>query len=89
MVLRSTTHMPRAWRERYGARMEWVWSWHLKQPVAAPTRLIQRNRMRLRPRWFEAAFLSAIVPADFIMARSHLQSIKRLAETTAVQPIAA
>jgi hypothetical protein len=89
MVLRSTTHMPRAWRERYGARMEWVWSWNLKQPVAARTRLIQRNRMRLRPRWFEAAFLSAIVPADFIMARSHLQSIKRLAETTAVQPIAA
>jgi hypothetical protein len=69
--------------------MEWVWSWHLKQPVAARTRLIQRNRMRLRPRWFEAAFLGAIVPADFIMARSHLQSIKRLAEATAVQPIAA
>jgi hypothetical protein len=81
MVLRSTTHVPIAWRERFAARLEWVWSWHLDEVSPGVTRLVQRNRMMLRPRWFEAAFLATIVPADFIMARSHLRAIRRLAET--------
>jgi hypothetical protein len=85
MVLRSTTHTPLAWRERFGAQVDWVWSWHLDQAGPGATRLVQRNRMKLRPRWFEATFLATIVPADFIMARSHLRSIKRLAETTHAQ----
>ena len=89
MALRSTRHVPIAWRDRFGASLEWVWSWHLDQPWPGVTRLVQRNRMKLRPRWFEVAFLAAIVPADFVMARSHLQAIKRLAESTPVQEAAA
>jgi hypothetical protein len=42
--------------------------------------VVQRNRMCLRPWWFERAFLGAIVPADLVMARSHLRGLQRRAE---------
>ena len=68
--------------------MEWIWSWHLCEPTSESTRLIQRNRMRLQPAWFERAFLATIVPADFVMARSHLQGLQRRAEAHAAEVIA-
>ena len=60
--------------------MDWIWSWQLDEPVPGRTRVIQRNRMRLEPAWFERAFLATIIPADFIMARSHLRGLRRLAQ---------
>jgi hypothetical protein len=63
--------------------MEWIWSWHLDEPAPGRTRVIQRNRMRLDPWWFERAFLAAIVPADFVMARSHLRGLRDRAEGAA------
>jgi CBS domain-containing protein len=39
--------------------------------------------MRLDPWWFERAFLAAIVPADFVMARSHLRGLRDRAEGAA------
>jgi hypothetical protein len=83
LVSKSTTHVPIEWRERFGAQVDWVWSWHLEELRPGVTRLVQRNRMRLRPRWFETVFFATIVPADFIMARSHLMAIRRLAESAA------
>ena len=50
--------------------------------------VIQRNRMRLQPVWFERAFLAAIVPADFVMARSHLRGMQRRAQASAAEVIA-
>jgi hypothetical protein len=88
LVLRSTRHLPASWRQR-GLAMDWIWSWHLSQPHPGRTRLIQRNRMRLDPAWFERAFLATIIPADFIMARSHLRGLQRRVEASTVQPIAA
>jgi S-formylglutathione hydrolase FrmB len=79
LVLRSTRHLPASWRQR-GLAMDWIWSWQLDEPVPGRTRVIQRNRMRLEPAWFERAFLATIVPADFIMARSHLRGLRRLAQ---------
>jgi hypothetical protein len=67
--------------------VEWIWSWHLHEPTSGSTRLIQRNRMRLRPVWFERAFLATIVPADLIMARSHLQGLQRRAQASAAEVI--
>ena len=67
LALRSTRHLPASWRER-GLAMDWIWSWQLDTPAPGRTRVVQRNRLRLRPRWFEWAFLAAIVPADFVMA---------------------
>jgi hypothetical protein len=86
LVLRSTRHLPASWRQR-GLAMDWIWSWHLYEPTPGSTRLIQRNRMRLNPAWFERAFLATIVPADFIMARSHLQRLQRRAEAHAAEVI--
>ena len=57
--------------------MDWIWSWHLQESSPGRTRLIQRNRMRLEPAWFERAFLATIVPADFVMARSYLRGLQR------------
>ena len=86
LVLRSTRHLPASWRQR-GLAMDWIWSWHLEEPTRGRTRVIQRNRMRLRPVWFERAFLATIVPADFIMARSHLQGLQHRAQASAAQVI--
>ena len=84
LVLRSTRHLPASWRQR-GLAMDWIWSWQLDEPVPGRTRLIQRNRMCLEPAWFERAFLATIVPADFIMARSHLRGLQVRAEGTAAE----
>jgi hypothetical protein len=84
LVLRSTRHLPLSLRQR-GLAMDWIWSWHLSEPIAGRTRVVQRNRMRLHPWWFERAFLGTIVPADFVMARSHLRGLQRRAETAAGQ----
>jgi hypothetical protein len=88
LVLRSTRHLPASWRQR-GLGMDWIWSWHLGQPDPGRTRLVQRNRMRLDPAWFERAFLATIIPADFIMARSHLRGLQHRVEASTVQSIAA
>ena len=88
LVLRSTRHLPASWRQR-GLGMDWIWSWQLSQPAPGRTRLIQRNRMRLDPAWFQRAFLATIIPADFIMARSHLRGLQRRVEACRVQPTAA
>jgi hypothetical protein len=87
LVLRSTRHLPASWRQR-GLGMDWIWSWQLSQPTPGSTRLIQRNRMWLDPAWFERAFLATIVPADFIMAHSHLRGLQRRVEASTVQPTA-
>ena len=79
LVLRSTRHLPASWRQR-GLAMDWIWSWQLDEPVPGRTRVIQRNRMCLEPAWFQRAFLATIVPSDFIMARSHLRGLRRLAQ---------
>ena len=82
LVLRSTRHLPASWRRR-GLAMEWIWSWHLDEPAPGRTRVIRRNRMRLDPWWFERAFLAAVVPADFVMARSHLRGLRDRVEGAA------
>jgi len=84
LVLRSTTHVPAAWRERRDVAMDWVWSWRLTEPAFGRTRLVQRNRIILEPAWFELAFLAVIVPADFLTARSHLRGIRRRVHDAAV-----
>jgi hypothetical protein len=89
LVLRSRTHVPLSWRERYGAWIDWTWAFVL-EPVADGTRLIVRSRCRLGPRWIAAGYWLAIVPADFVMARQQLRGIssraKRAAGRHADQP---
>ena len=86
LILRSTRHLPASWRQR-GLAMEWIWSWHLHEPTSGRTRVVQRNRMLLDSWWFQRAFLIAIVPADFVMARSHLRGLRDRVEGSGLSAV--
>jgi hypothetical protein len=82
LVLHSTTHLPLAWRERLGASIDWTWTFTLAGTGDGGTRLLLRVRGRTRPWWLTAAYVAALVPADYVMASSMLEGIRR----RAVQP---
>ena len=44
LVLRSQTHLPPGWAEKYGARITWTWTVHLTELPDASTRLHLRVR---------------------------------------------
>ena len=78
LVLRSTTHVPPGW-ERFGARIDWSWSFHLHGRPDGTTRVHVRVRGRMAPWWFAALYV-AMVPADFVMAVGMLRGLRRRAE---------
>jgi hypothetical protein len=82
LVLHSTTHVPPAWRDKFGAAVDWTWSFHLTRLPDDRTRLHVRVRGRAAPRWLAAAYIAAIIPADFIMATGMLRGLKQRAEHT-------
>lgn len=80
LVLRSTTHVPPGWTDKYDARILWTWSINLDERPDSTTRVHLRVRGRMSPRWFATLYLAAIVPADFIMAVGMLRGLKERAE---------
>jgi hypothetical protein len=84
LVLRSTTHVPPVWRERFGAKIDWTWSFRLTELPGGRTRLQLRVRGRTAPRWLTAAYLATIIPADYVMSGGMLGGIKRRAQAGAV-----
>ncbi|MGZ8821279.1 MAG: SRPBCC family protein, partial [Aeromicrobium sp.] len=68
LVLRSTTHVPGAWRSRFGAGIDWTWAFVLSETPDGGTRIHLRVRGRTWPWWLTAAYGVTIVPADFVMA---------------------
>ena len=84
LVLRSTTHLPPAWREKFGAEIDWTWSFRLTELPGGRTRLQLRVRGRTAPRWLTATYLATIIPADYVMAGGMLRGIKRRAESGAL-----
>jgi len=76
LVLHSTTHIPRSWRERLGARVDWTWTFVLEGAGSESSRLIFRCRGIASPWWLRTAFALLIIPADFIMSRQMLSGIK-------------
>jgi hypothetical protein len=85
LVLHSTTHLPQAWREKFGADIDWTWSFRLADRPGASTRLQLRVRGRTAPRWLTATYLATIIPADYIMDGGMLRGIKRRAESGALR----
>jgi hypothetical protein len=77
LVLRSTTHLPGAWRARLGASIDWTWTFLLTGTGDGGTRLQLRVRGRTRPWWLTAAYVAALVPADHVMAAGMLAGIRR------------
>lgn len=82
LVLRSTTHLPPGWDEKYGARMVWTWCFSLEPQTGSSTRVHLRVRGRAAPWWLAAAYVATIVPADYVMAMGMLRGLKRRVECT-------
>ena len=76
-------HVPRAWREKVGAEIDWTWSFRLAELPGGRTRLQLRVRGRTAPRWLTATYVATIIPADYIMSGGMLSGIKRRAESSA------
>jgi uncharacterized protein YndB with AHSA1/START domain len=79
LVLHSTTHLPPAWKERLGASIDWAWTFTLAGTGDGGTRLLLRVRGRTGPWWLTAAYVAALVPADYVMASGMLKGIRRRA----------
>lgn len=80
LVLFSDSHLFGPMADRGDVTMAWAWTWQLTPLPGGRTRLVQRNNGQLTPAWAAALYVATIVPADFLMARSHLLAVRRLAE---------
>lgn len=93
LALYSTTHgtvwLPPALRDnpRLGIHAELSWTFVLRAAGADPqqTRLILRSRVSGGPALYRALGRALMPPADFLVARLMLRTIKRNAERTAHQ----
>jgi hypothetical protein len=74
LVLHSRTHLPPGWDVRFGAALDWVWTFALA-PEESGTRLLIRNRGRVHPRWLDYAYRAVITPADHIMTRGMFRGL--------------
>lgn len=89
LVLHSREHLPPQWAERYGAAMDWTWQFVLDELPGGRSRFLLRSRLRLEPRWVRALYLALVVPADFVMSWQMLHGVKRRAERTTPEEVAA
>ena len=80
LVLRSTTHLPPSWTERFDAWLDWTWAFVLVPRSDGRTRFVLRSRVRAGPPWVAALYLLVIVPADFVMSRQMLRGLRSRAE---------
>jgi hypothetical protein len=81
LVLHSTSHLPPAWRDRFGAAIDWTWTFQLSPLPGQRTRLHLRVRGRCAPWWLTAGYHAALVPADLIMAVGMLRGLRDRAES--------
>lgn len=81
LVLHSRTHLRPSWQRRWGAGVDWTWAFVL-DAVPAGTRVLLRVRARAWPWWLRAAYATALVPADAIMADGMLRGLRRRVRTS-------
>jgi hypothetical protein len=89
LVLHSASHLPPAFRDRFGAWIDWSWTFVLRDLGEGRTRFHFRTRARIGPRWFAATYWVAMVPADHVMATQMLRGVRRRATRPAVDVRAA
>ena len=86
LSLYSTTHttlwLPRAVRDnpRLGVHGELGWAFVLREPAPGTTRLILRSRISGEPTLYRALGQALMPPADFIVARLMLRTIRHNVE---------
>jgi hypothetical protein len=85
LVLRSTSHLPKSWRDTDRAKIDWSWAFTLT-PLdgGARTRFHFRSRWVTAPWWLTLGGQLLIVPADFIMSRDMLRGVRERAEALRV-----
>lgn len=83
LVLRSQTHLPPGWGEKYDAQIRWTWTFHLTELPEASTRVHLRVRGQMSPSWLTALYVATIIPADFVMSTGMLRGLKSRAEERA------
>ena len=77
LVLRSTSHLPLAWRERGSAGVDWTWAFMLRRAHRGEgTRLVFRWRALSSPGWLTGTVQAFVVPADYVMSRAMLRGIR-------------
>lgn len=76
LVLRSTTHLPPSWSDRFAAELDWIWTFALDPVAGGRTRMLIRNRGSVRPWWINAGYQAVIVPADHVMASGMLRGLQ-------------
>ena len=81
LVLHSTSHVPESWRTKYGASLDWSWTFSLT-PLGEGrrTRFLFRSRWMTKPWWFTLFGWLIVVPADFVMSRDMLHGVKERVE---------
>jgi hypothetical protein len=75
LVLHSRSHLAPGWDEKFGASLDWVWTFALDPAPGGRTRMLVRNRGRVRPGWLDLAYRAAIVPADHVMTRGMFRGL--------------
>jgi len=91
LVLYSTTHVPyfapRSLRNnpKAGISGDFSWSFILDEVDESTTRLILRARINARPRLFRMLIFPPFLPADFLIARLMLRTIKQRVEQGSTQ----
>ena len=76
LVLHSRTHLPPGWAQRFGADLDWVWTFALDPLPGGRTRFLVRNRGWVQPWWIDAGYRAAIVPADHVMTRGMFRGLQ-------------
>lgn len=74
LVLHSRSHLPPGWDARFGASLDWVWTFTLEQDGAG-TRMLIRNRGIVEPAWLDWAYRVLVTPADHIMTRGMFRGL--------------
>jgi len=91
LALFSTTHMlfiaPASLRNnpKVGLQGEFSWVFILEEKEEGITRLIVRTRVSYEPKLFRLLTSPMLLPADFLMARMMLQTIKQRVERSIMQ----
>lgn len=84
LVLRSNSHLPRSWRDRDIARLDWSWAFVLEPLHGGDrTRFLFRSRWETAPWWLTLGGWLLVVPADFVMSRDMLRGVRSRAEELA------
>lgn len=83
LVLFSRAHLPPSMMRLPGVELAWSWAFLLEPRGEAGTRFHIRTRLALRPWWLRWAYALALVPADFVMARSMCRGLRERAERLA------